>query len=147
MVKLSPVIVSEMKFNRLIPELSVTDIQKSLRFYVDVLGFTVDYSRPEDGFCFLSREGSQVMLEEVNDHWRTGELEYPFGRGINLQMEVGDASALAERLREAGVPLFRPLRERWYRGGCVEFGQVEFLVQDPDGYLLRFAQDIGERRL
>jgi hypothetical protein len=46
---------------------------------------------------------------------------------------------ISERLCEAGVPLFRPLRESWYRGEGAEFGRVEFLVQDPDGYLLRFA--------
>ena len=136
-----------MRFNKLVPELSVTDTQKSLQFYVDILGFTVEYSRPDNKFYFLSCEGSQIMIEGVNDHWLTGELEHPFGRGINLQMGVNDVSALAERLREAGVPLFRALRESWYRGGDAEFGQVEFLVQDPDGYLLRFAQDIGERRL
>ena len=36
--------------------------------------------------------------------------------------------------------------ESWYKGEGVEFGQLEFLVQDPDGYLLRFIQDIGERK-
>jgi len=136
-----------MRFNKLIPELSVADVQKSLRFYVDTLGFAIDYCRPEDGFYFLSREGSQMMIEGFNDHWRTGELEYPFGRGVNLQIEVSDASVLLERIREAGVPLFRPLKESWYRCGDAEFGQLEFLVQDPDGYLLRFAEDLGERRL
>ena len=135
-----------MLFNRLIPELSVSDVGESLEFYVGVLGFGVEYSRPEEGFFFLSFEGSQIMVEEVNDHWWTGELEPPFGRGINFQIEVSDVSALVERLEEAGVPLFRPVCEKWYRGGDVEFGQIEFLVQDPDGYLLRFTQDIGERK-
>lgn len=134
-----------MEFNALIPELSVSDVQRSIRFYVDVLGFGIEYSRPEDGFYFLSCQGSQLMVEEVNDHWTTGELEHPFGRGINLQMEVDDVEALAERLEEAGVPLFRPLAESWYRGKDAVYGQAEFLVQDPDGYLLRFIQDIGER--
>lgn len=136
-----------MIFNKLIPELSVTDIQKSLRFYTDIIGFKVEYSRPEDKFYFLSLEGSQLMVEETNDNWWTGELEHPFGRGINFQIEVSDVSTLVERLDEAGIALFRPLKESWYRGEDTEFGQIEFLVQDPDGYLLRFIQDIGERKL
>jgi len=136
-----------MKFNKLIPELSVTCIQKSLEFYTETLGFTVEYSRPEEKFYFLSYEGSQIMIEEVNDHWWTGELERPFGRGINFQIEVSDVSALIERLDEENVALFRPLKESWYRGENVEYGQIEFLVQDPDGYLLRFTQDIGDRKL
>lgn len=135
-----------MLFNRLIPELSVSDIGRSLDFYSGVLGFAVEYSRPEDGFFFLSLEGSQIMVEAVNDHWWTGELEHPFGRGINFQIEVSDVAVLVERLEEAGVALFRPVCEKWYRGGDAEFGQIEFLVQDPDGYLLRFIQDIGERK-
>jgi catechol 2,3-dioxygenase-like lactoylglutathione lyase family enzyme len=135
-----------MIFNKLIPELSVACVQKSLEFYAGILGFTVEYSRPEKGFYFLSLEGSQIMVEEVNDHWWTGELEHPFGRGVNFQIEVGDVSVLVERLDEAGIALFRPVGERWYRGGDAEFGQIEFLVQDPDGYLLRFTQDIGERK-
>jgi len=136
-----------MKFNKLIPELSVTDTQKSLQFYVDTLGFIIDYSRPEDKFYFLSYEGSQMMIEGINDHWQTGELEHPFGRGINFQIEVSNVSVLMERLEEANIPLFRPLKESWYRGEEAEYGQLEFLVQDPDGYLLRFTQDIGERKL
>ncbi len=135
-----------MKFNKLIPELSVTDIQESLPFYAEILGFKVEYSRPEEKFYFLSIDGAQLMVEEVNNHWWTGELERPFGRGLNFQIEVGDVSAIIGRLEEAGIALFRPLKESWYRGDGVEFGQLEFLVQDPDGYLLRFIQDIGERK-
>ena len=135
-----------MIFNKLIPELSVRNVRKSLEFYTEILGFTVEYSRPEDGFYFLSLEGSQIMIEEVNDNLWTGELEHPFGRGINFQIEVSDVSVLVKRLDEAGVALFRPVSEKWYRGEDAEFGQIEFLVQDPDGYLLRFTQDIGERK-
>ncbi len=61
-----------MIFNKLIPELSVACVRKSLEFYAGILGFTVEYSRPEKGFYFLSLEGSQIMVEEVNDHWWTG---------------------------------------------------------------------------
>ena len=135
-----------MKFNKLIPELSVTDIQNSLPFYTDIIGFKVEYSRPEEKFYFLSLEGSQLMVEEINNHWWTGELEHPFARGLNFQIEVSDVSAIIGRLEEAGIALFRPLKESWYRGDGVEFGQIEFLVQDPDGYLLRFIRNIGERR-
>lgn len=136
-----------MEFNSLIPELSVSDIMKSLEFYVETMGFKVEYSRPEDKFYFLSYEESQIMIEEINNLWWTGELEYPFGRGINFQIEVSDVSLFLGNLRKAGVELFREPKESWYKGEDVEFGQIEFLVQDPDGYLLRFIEDIGERDL
>lgn len=39
---------------------------------------------------FLELDGNQIMIEEVNEHWNTGKLEYPYGRGINISMEVED---------------------------------------------------------
>jgi len=133
------------RFNKLVPEISVTDIEESLRFYTEILGFKVEYSRPEDRFAFLSLQGSQLMVEEINHNWDTGELERPYGRGVNLQIEVDSVEELLRSLGEHGYPLFRPLKESWYRGDDVVYGQKEFLVQDPDGYLLRFAQDLGEK--
>lgn len=50
-----------MKYNSLIPELSVTDINKSKEFYAK-LGFKIIYERVEDKFCFLQFEGNQIMI-------------------------------------------------------------------------------------
>ncbi len=44
----------------------------------------------------------------------------------------------------AGLFLFRDQAEHWYRAGDVECGEREFLIQDPDGYLLRFSSGPGE---
>lgn len=41
-------------FNKLVPELSVSDFERSLKFYCQVLGFEVEYERPEDSFAYLS---------------------------------------------------------------------------------------------
>lgn len=69
-----------MKFNGLVPELSVSDINKSKNFYINILGFHLEYERLEDKFAFLSYGESQIMLEEINGYWNTGELQYPLGR-------------------------------------------------------------------
>jgi hypothetical protein len=45
----------------------------------------------------------------------------------------------------AGVPLFGDLEDAWYRQGDIDSGNRQYLVQDPDGYLLRFFQDLGAR--
>lgn len=125
----------------LVPELVVSDIVRSLAFYRS-LGFEVLFDRPEDGFANLALEGGQLMLEQMGDHWDVGPMEPPFGRGLNLEFAVADAAAMAERIIRHGWPLFQPLRERIYRvgGGTVRVLQV--LVQDPDGYLLRFQTDL-----
>lgn len=135
----------ERGFNALVPELDVADIAGSLRFWCDLLGFHVVYDRPAAGFAFLEREVAQVMLCQVNGEWVTGPLERPYGRGINFQIEAADISVIATALDAAGWPLFRGIKESWYRIGDEEAGAREFLVQDPDGYLLRFSQSIGRR--
>ncbi len=128
-----------MTFNSLIPELTVKDIGTTKRFYTDTLGFKMEYERREDRFIFLSLEGNQLMFEEINGHWETGELEYPFGRGINLEMTVSDITGLYDRIVSEGIPLFREMRTTAYRTAEGEMSQAEFLIQDPDGYLLRFT--------
>ena len=63
-----------MKFNKLVPELSVSDLEITKKFYVDVLGFKIEYQRFEDKFLFLSYQGSQMMVQEINNNWSVGEL-------------------------------------------------------------------------
>ncbi|MDR3505138.1 MAG: VOC family protein [Acidocella sp.] len=133
---------------KLVPELVVSDLEASLRFWRDLIGFSVAYDRPEAGFAYLDLDGAQVMLEQrstADDQWVTGPLEAPLGRGINFQIEVPALQPVLDRLASAGWPLFMAPEEAWYRAGEVEMGQRQFLVMDPDGYLLRLAEDIGER--
>jgi catechol 2,3-dioxygenase-like lactoylglutathione lyase family enzyme len=132
-------------FNALVPELDVSDLQSSLHFWCGLLGFEVAYDRPAARFAYLVRGPLQIMLCERNGNWEVGELSPPFGRGINFQMNVESLVPILESLKAAEWPLFRQPNEAWYRTGDREGGQREFLVQDPDGYLLRFAEDIGTR--
>ena len=132
-------------FATLVPELAVTDIEVSLAFWCGPLGFRVAYDRPLARFAYLERGSAQIMLCEMNGRWETGEAARPFGRGINLQIEVDRLDPLLHALETAGCPLFEAPAVAWYRAGDVEIGQREFLVQDPDGYLLRFIEGLGTR--
>jgi len=132
-----------MRFNKLIPELSVSNFQESLNFYTKILCFKIEYTRQK--FVFLSLDGSQIMIEKVSDNWKTGDLEYPFGRGINFQIEVKDIEPIVKSLKKNKYALFRNPKDNWYRKANTLLGNREFLVQDPDGYLLRFSQDIGTK--
>jgi catechol 2,3-dioxygenase-like lactoylglutathione lyase family enzyme len=132
-------------FADLVPELSVSNIQDSLLFWCGLLGFEIAYDRPAARFAFLVREGLQIMLCERNGRWEQDEMERPFGRGINLQMAVAHHAPLLAALAEAAWPLYEPPSDAWYRVGDYEHGQREFLVQDPDGYLLRFIEELGIR--
>ena len=127
-----------MKFNSLIPELSVTNITFSTKFYV-LLGFNVKYERKENKFVFLEYENNQIMIEEVNNNWSVGELSYPFGNGINLSMEVSDIDALYQKVKKLDIHIFRELKVSEYKVDDEVYQDKEFLIQDPDGYLLRFT--------
>jgi catechol 2,3-dioxygenase-like lactoylglutathione lyase family enzyme len=132
----------------LVPELHCSDLDKSLAFYVGLLGFSVLYARPEDRFAFLDRGGAELMLEEYAPGARMlakAPFEQPYGRGINFQIRVEDADALHTSVIDAGLPVFLPLEERWYRRDDIEIGTRQFIVEDPDGYLLRFHHDLGTR--
>lgn len=129
---------------RLVPELLVSDHVASRDFYVRLIGFRVQYERLEEKFAYLDLDGAEIMIEQETDFWLTAKREKPYGRGINLQIEVTDLDGILARLSAAGVPLFRPVEEAWYRAGDRYAGNRQFLVQDPDGYLLRMFQDLGE---
>ena len=126
-----------MKFNKLIPELSVTDIEKSKEFYIK-LGFRVLYERKKDKFVFLELEGNQIMIEQINDNWNTGKLEYPFGRGINISMSVDNVIDYYNKLVNNNIKMYKDLMLNKYQVDDYEYEDIEFLIQDPDGYLLRF---------
>ena len=133
-------------WNPMVPELSVSNFEASLSFYVDVLGFSIRIKRENPDFVYLEQEQVQLMLEQITDSgWNTGELVTPLGRGVNFQIELSDLDPLLERLKQAQVPFFRDLKETWYDIGEKLSGEREFLVQDLDGYLLRFTQHLGEK--
>jgi hypothetical protein len=138
--------MSEPYWNPMVPELTVTDMARSLPFY-QAAGFSVRFRRSAPDFVYLELGQAQLMLEAWHPQgWHTGKLQTPFGRGINLQIEVGDVTALAARLQAAAYPCFRPLQESWYAvADDEEEGQLEGLWQDPDGYLLRFVEILGSR--
>jgi catechol 2,3-dioxygenase-like lactoylglutathione lyase family enzyme len=139
-----------LRTNALVPELAVSHWQTSRAFYCDLIGFDVAYERSEEGFSFLTLGDAQLMIDQIGIG-RTFDVadapvERPFGRGLNLQILVPAVSIIVDRLAAAGVKLYLPLEEKWYRRDDHEVGNRQFVVADPDGYLLRLFEDLGERR-
>lgn len=75
--------------------------------------------------------------------WETGPLARPLGRGINFMIYVEGLDPLLDALAAANWPLLKSPEESCYSVGEQEIVQREFLVQDPDGYLLRFAEALS----
>lgn len=128
-----------MDFNKMIPELSVFDIEQTKRFYND-LGFKIEYERPEEKFVFMSFQDSQFMFEQIHDNgWNIGELIYPLGRGINFSIAVDDIEGLYKLVKTLNLEIYGELNRSIYKVNGTEETQTEFLIQDPNGYLLRFT--------
>ena len=135
-----------MYFNKIIPELSVSNLENSLKFY-QTIGFKIEYERVENKFVFLSLGEIQFMLQEISneDKWDVAPLKYPFGNGVNFQLEVENVDKIYSLLKENNYKIAIEMEENWYRQDDKLLGNKEFLVQDPDGYLIRFSEDLGEK--
>ena len=144
----------------LVPELDVTALAVSLRFYREVLEFRVLFERTAERFAYLEHDGVELMIQEAagpGRRFRTAALEPPCGRGVNFQLAVEDVDAVHARAVEAGVDIVAPMEERWYRAdvtesggrwqvtGPTEAGNRQFVLADPDGYLWRPFRDLGMR--
>ncbi len=135
-----------LEFNKNIPELSVTNLENSLKFY-KTAGFKLEYNRPENKFAFISLGEIQFMLQEIsnNDKWDIAPLTYPLGNGVNFQLEVDNLDEIYDNFKNSNYKIAFDIEENWYRQDDKLLGSKEFLIQAPDGYLLRFSEDLGEK--
>jgi catechol 2,3-dioxygenase-like lactoylglutathione lyase family enzyme len=119
-----------------VPFFMVTDIEASLRFYVDGLGFALTNEwRPEKAggriqWCWLQIGDAALMLQE---YWRDGRPSVappgPLGQGVSVCFMCADAIAIYHELVARGVAAERPF---------VGNGLWVTSVRDPDGYQLYF---------
>jgi catechol 2,3-dioxygenase-like lactoylglutathione lyase family enzyme len=134
------------KINSLVPELAVTDFDRSLKFYTEFLLFEIAQRRRTDPHAYLAFQGSQIMISpaehnwEERDSWETAALERPFGRGINFQFFVSGVEELYNRVSTAQWPIFLKLHTKWYWRSDRMDRRTQFGIMDPDGYFLRFSE-------
>ncbi|MCR2785763.1 MULTISPECIES: VOC family protein [unclassified Microbacterium] len=132
----------------LVPELLVSDTSRSIEFWCGLCGFEIAYQRPEEGFAYINLGSAHIMLEQrgIGRNWITAPLENPLGRGINFQISVPSLHPILAALGEHSSPLFMEPETKWYPiGDHDEAGVRQFLVTDPDGYLIRFQESLGHR--
>ncbi len=135
-------------WDSLMAEMMVDDYPRSLAFWTGPMGFDLAFTRPAQKLaCLVHPDGAQIMIYERDGDWETGPMLPPFGRGMVVQVYVADVDAMARAMTRAGVPFYVEPREKWRDWGDRMGGQREFLVQDPDGYLVMVVQRIGERPL
>jgi lactoylglutathione lyase len=128
-------------FKKLTPNLLVANVERSLAFYVETLGFERGMTVPDASpFVFASVTGGPVEIF-LNDA-ATAVKEYPgfngksIGATGTLYIEVEGVDALHDRLK-ATMKIVMPLATQFY-------GMREFAIADPDGYVLTFAERAQE---
>lgn len=133
---------------RFVPELLVDDLDASLAFWRDTLGFECAYRRPAERFVYLERpDGAQIMLSEhVVQRGRneTAALEHPFGRGVMFQLVVDDLEPVIRAVARRGITVWEAPHEERRRTGDVVGGRREIKLLDPDGYLVMVAQNLDD---
>jgi catechol 2,3-dioxygenase-like lactoylglutathione lyase family enzyme len=123
--------------NKLTPNLIVSNVDRSLAFYRDVLGFSVETTVPDAPpyiFAIVRSGPVEIFLNAPEP----AIAEYPafkdrpIGGTLTLFIEVSGVRALHEALA-ARVNVVMPLEKKWY-------GVTEFAFADPDGYLITYAE-------
>jgi lactoylglutathione lyase len=127
-------------FTKLTPNLLVANVERSLAFYVDRLGFARGMTVPEQSpFVFASVTNGSIEIF-FNDA-ATAVKEYPafagkpLGATGTMFIEVEGVDALHDRLK-ASVKIVMPIVTQFY-------GMREFAIEDPDGYVITFAERVN----
>lgn len=125
----------------IVPELLVTDIDRSVDAYTTLFGFEAEHTRPGLAVLTLPHSGAQIVLEQYDPESPliVAELKNPLGRGVSLSIRVDDPAGVYQKLRSGKYPIMVPMQVAEYDEGDKTFTRSEFVVQDPDGYVLRFT--------
>jgi lactoylglutathione lyase len=126
---------------QVVPFLGVTDMERSVRFYMDGLGFTMKHQWTSEGklrWCWLTRGSASLMLQEFVKEGHGGlRPEGKLGQGVSLCFQCEDAVVLYREFRSRGIESEEPFvgNSMWVT-----------VVSDPDGYKLDFESvtDIPE---
>jgi lactoylglutathione lyase len=128
-------------FKKLTPNLLVANVERSLAFYVDTLGFARGMTVPEQSpFVFASVTGG--ALEIFFNDAATAVKEYPafagkpIGATGTMFIEMEGIDAFHDSVK-ARVKITMPIHTQFY-------GMREFAIEDPDGYVITFAERVPQ---
>lgn len=124
---------TETNVRQAVPFFHVSNIEQSLRFYVEGLGFRMTNRWDDDGklrWCWLELGGAALMLQEFrkegHDSWvPAGKV----GEGVSICFQCQDALAIYRDASLRGIQASEPF---------VGNGLWTMLVSDPDGYKIEF---------
>ena len=125
--------IAQVGVQQLVPLLMVKNMDASLRFYVEGLGFSIAKKWTPEGrirWCWLDHGAAALMLQEfVSDSHHASPIPAQVGAGVGLNFICRDALAFYHAMRERGIATQRPFvgNQMWVTS-----------LRDPDGYSLHF---------
>lgn len=131
---------------KVVPELYCSDIETTKAFYLNIFGFEIKYERVDEQFVYFTLDGVDIMVEQLSGNgrkWLVGEMETPFGRGVNFQWDIADINGLYLRVKsQSPLSIYLDMETKSYKCNDRTAVQKQFIVKDPDGYLFRFCSKI-----
>ena len=130
-----------MVYKKLSPNLIVEDVNKAVDFYRDILKFEIHMSVPAEGdlkWAAMKRDHVEIMLQSRDSASRLIPLmeNKEAGGSLTLYIEMENVVELYDTIKEK-VVLIEDLHTKPY-------GMREFSIQDNNGFILTFAQEVEE---
>jgi uncharacterized glyoxalase superfamily protein PhnB len=124
------------KFDRATPVFLVGDIASTMRWYSTYLGFSVRGvpESPPHQFGVLTKDDVEIFLQQLDGYSKPDLYDRRDGGVWSVYLQVQRVRELYDELSQVpAVTVLEPLAHRPY-------GQTEFVIRDPNGYALAFAQ-------
>jgi len=125
-----------MRVQEAIPVFLVGDIASTMRWYAEQLGFQAHAvpSSPPHTFGILRKDDATIFLQQLDGYQKPDLYAQREGGVWSVYLQVDEIQPLFDRLSKLdGVTILEPLCHQPY-------GQTEFVLSDPNGYALVFAQ-------
>ena len=135
-----------MKFADVTPNLVVANVERSMAFYRDVLGFAATATVPDAApfaFAWMQRDGVSVFLNSIesvrDEHSELGSRPIGGLATLFIVLDADDVAAGVDALFTSVSPRARVIMQPKNQF----YGMREFGIEDPDGYVIFFAQRIA----
>jgi uncharacterized glyoxalase superfamily protein PhnB len=116
--------------NKVIPVLYAEQLQESINFYCDILGFECDSFEPDSGWVNIKKNGAEIIFSLPNEHL---PFKKPTFTG-SVYIKIENIDSLWNSIKEK-VKISYPLQS-------FEYGMKEFAIYDNNGYLIQFGEEI-----
>jgi uncharacterized glyoxalase superfamily protein PhnB len=118
------------------PVFLVSDISTTMQWYQSILGFRAHPfpPQPPHGFCVLEQDGVEIMLQLLDGYVRPELYSRREGGVWDVYLRMTGVHELYDRVSKLpNVTIVEPICRQFY-------GDTEFVVRDPNGYILVFSE-------